>query len=188
MPSHDRAQRWRDAATHLMDHWASAGERASDLRGISEGTAPGISQPASPRDEGDRDTVGFRLRGGRLTMRGRILPERQSSSRDAISSMCDAGKERVCGLGSQKARWIKATKSRRTSAAYSWVRQAPRSPSPRHTAEATRMARRQSSQRFALILPEEIRRRAEAWLASEMTPWRAQFQPKVTRPPEFPLK
>jgi hypothetical protein len=37
-------------------------------------------------------------------------------------------------------------------------------------------------------LPEEIRRRAEAWLASEMTPWRAQFQPKVTRPPEFPLK
>jgi hypothetical protein len=36
-----------------------AGERASDLRGISEGTAPGISHPASPRDEGDRDTVGF---------------------------------------------------------------------------------------------------------------------------------
>ena len=58
-PSHDGAQRWRDAATHLMDHWAPAGERASDLRGISEGTAPGISQPASPRDEGDRDTVGF---------------------------------------------------------------------------------------------------------------------------------
>ena len=59
MPSHDRAQRWRDAATHLMDHWAPAGERASDLRRISEGAAPGISQPASPRDEGDRDTVGF---------------------------------------------------------------------------------------------------------------------------------
>jgi hypothetical protein len=59
MHSHDGAQRWRDAATHLMDHWAPAGERASDLRGISEGTAPGISQPASPRDEGDRDTVGF---------------------------------------------------------------------------------------------------------------------------------
>jgi hypothetical protein len=37
-------------------------------------------------------------------------------------------------------------------------------------------------------LPEEIRRRAEAWLASEMTPWRAQFQPKATRPPEFPLR
>jgi hypothetical protein len=37
-------------------------------------------------------------------------------------------------------------------------------------------------------VPEEIRRRAEAWLASEMIPWRAQFQPKVTRPPEFPLK
>jgi hypothetical protein len=37
-------------------------------------------------------------------------------------------------------------------------------------------------------LPEEIRRRAEAWLASEMTPWRAQFQPKVTRAPEFFLK
>jgi hypothetical protein len=37
-------------------------------------------------------------------------------------------------------------------------------------------------------LPEEIRRTAEAWLASEMTPWRAQFQPKVTRPPEFLLK
>ena len=37
-------------------------------------------------------------------------------------------------------------------------------------------------------LPEEIRRRAEVWLASEMTPWRAQFQPKMTRPPEFRLK
>jgi hypothetical protein len=34
-------------------------------------------------------------------------------------------------------------------------------------------------------LPEEIRRKAEA---SEVTPWRAQFQLKVTRPPEFPLK
>jgi hypothetical protein len=34
-------------------------------------------------------------------------------------------------------------------------------------------------------LPEEIRRRAEVWLASEMTPWRAQFQPKMTRPPEL---
>jgi hypothetical protein len=37
-------------------------------------------------------------------------------------------------------------------------------------------------------LPEEIRRRAEMWLNSEVTPWRAQFEPKVTRPPEFPLK
>jgi len=37
-------------------------------------------------------------------------------------------------------------------------------------------------------LPVEIRRKAKAWLASEVTPWRAQFQPKVTRPPEFPLK
>jgi hypothetical protein len=37
-------------------------------------------------------------------------------------------------------------------------------------------------------LQEEISRRAEAWLASEMTPWRAQFQPKATRPPEFPLR
>jgi hypothetical protein len=34
-------------------------------------------------------------------------------------------------------------------------------------------------------LPEEIRRRAEVWLASEMTPWRAQFQPKMTRPPQL---
>src|SRR5271166_7067112 len=62
----------------------------------------------------------FRLRGGRLTMRRRILPERQSSKRDAISSMYDPSKKRVCGLRSQKARWTKATKSRRTSAAYSW--------------------------------------------------------------------
>jgi hypothetical protein len=37
-------------------------------------------------------------------------------------------------------------------------------------------------------LPEAIRRRAEMWLNSEVTPWRAQFEPKVTRPPEFPLK
>jgi hypothetical protein len=44
------------------------------------------------------------------------------------------------------------------------------------------------SRSASLYVPEEIRRRAEAWLASEMIPWRAQFQPKVTRPPEFPLK
>jgi hypothetical protein len=105
----------RDAATHLMDHLAPAGERASDLRGISEGTAPGISQPASPRDEGDRDTVGLQAARREIDDRGRILPERQSSNHDAISSMCDAGKERVCGLGSQKARWTKAPKSRRTT-------------------------------------------------------------------------
>ena len=36
-------------------------------------------------------------------------------------------------------------------------------------------------------LPEEIRRRAEMWLTSEVTPWGAQFEPKVTRPPGFAL-
>jgi hypothetical protein len=35
-------------------------------------------------------------------------------------------------------------------------------------------------------LPEEMRRRAETWLAREVTPWRARFEPKVTEPPEFP--
>ena len=37
-------------------------------------------------------------------------------------------------------------------------------------------------------LPEAIRRKAEMWLACEVTSWRAQFQPKMTWPPEFRLK
>ena len=37
-------------------------------------------------------------------------------------------------------------------------------------------------------LPEAIRRKAEMWLACEITSWRAQFQPKMTQPPEFRLK
>ena len=36
--------------------------------------------------------------------------------------------------------------------------------------------------------PEAIRRKAEMRLACELTSWRAQFQPKMTRPPEFRLK
>jgi hypothetical protein len=37
-------------------------------------------------------------------------------------------------------------------------------------------------------LPEAIRRKAEMWLARELLSWRAQFQPKMTQPPEFRLK
>jgi hypothetical protein len=37
-------------------------------------------------------------------------------------------------------------------------------------------------------LPEAIRRKAEMWLACELISWRAQFQPKMTQPPEFRLK
>jgi hypothetical protein len=37
-------------------------------------------------------------------------------------------------------------------------------------------------------LPEAIRRKAEVWLVSELMSWRAQVQPKMTHPPEFPLK
>ena len=37
-------------------------------------------------------------------------------------------------------------------------------------------------------LPEEIRRKADLWLACELISWRAQFQPKMTQPPEFRLK
>jgi hypothetical protein len=36
--------------------------------------------------------------------------------------------------------------------------------------------------------PEAIRRKAEVWLACELISWRAQFQPKMTQPPEFRLK
>ena len=37
-------------------------------------------------------------------------------------------------------------------------------------------------------LPEAVRRKADLWLASELISWRAQFQPKMTQPPEFRLK
>jgi hypothetical protein len=37
-------------------------------------------------------------------------------------------------------------------------------------------------------LPEAVKRKAEVWLASELISWRAQFQPKMTQPPEFRLK
>ena len=37
-------------------------------------------------------------------------------------------------------------------------------------------------------LPEAIRRKTEMWLARKVTSWRVQFQPKMTRPPEFRLK
>jgi hypothetical protein len=40
----------------------------------------------------------------------------------------------------------------------------------------------------AVAAPEAIRRKAEMRLAYEVTSWRVQFQPKMTRPPEFRLK
>jgi hypothetical protein len=39
--------------------------------------------------------------------------------------------------------------------------------------------------RASLSFAEEIRRRAEVWLANEMTLRQAQFQPKMTGPPEL---
>ena len=37
-------------------------------------------------------------------------------------------------------------------------------------------------------LPEAVRRKADLWLARELISGRAQFQPKMTQPPEFRLK
>jgi hypothetical protein len=34
--------------------------------------------------------------------------------------------------------------------------------------------------------PEDIRNKAGNWLSKEVTPWRARFETRVTRPPEFP--
>jgi hypothetical protein len=35
-------------------------------------------------------------------------------------------------------------------------------------------------------LPEDIRNKAGKWLSKDVTPWRAPFETRLTRPPEFP--
>jgi hypothetical protein len=45
-----------------------------------------------------------------------------------------------------------------------------------------------SWRRFGLICPKQSGGKAEVWLACELMSWRAQFQPKMTQPPEFRLK
>src|SRR5262245_5262159 len=58
-------------------------------------------------------------RGGTLMMRRVVSPRRQASSSEAMSSMCQLGRNGVVGLSSMKLRSMKAEKSWRRKAWYS---------------------------------------------------------------------
>src|SRR2546423_7437563 len=58
-------------------------------------------------------------RGGTLMMRRVVSPRRQASSSEAMSSMCQLGRNGVCGLSSMKLRSMKVEKSCRRKVLYS---------------------------------------------------------------------